>query len=164
MPCVISATLSITEATIEDNFHEPNVEYECMAVGTPSNISFVWHAEDTRNNNIRVAIPDSMVETSMEDRETESELELKSDGGRYENPSCTASNGFVTRTINPRDFETSESYIRTCETCSCIKVCSKLNLKRVHFTLNTYVKCVSIHFFIAWHTIYDFCLEGVWSA
>ena len=117
-----------------------------MAVGTPNNISFVWCAEDTRNSNNRVAIPDSMVETSMEDRETESELELKRDGGRYENPSSTASNGFVTRTINPRDFETSESYIRTCETCSCIKMCSKLNLKRVHFTLNTCVKCVSIHF------------------
>ena len=109
MPCVISATLSITEATIEDNFHEPNVQYECVAVGTPSNISFVWYAEDTQNNSIRVAIPDSMVETSAEDGNTESELELKRDGQRFENPSCTASNGFVTRTINPRDFETSES-------------------------------------------------------
>ena len=112
MPCVISATLSITEATIEDNFHEPNVQYECVAVGIPSNISFVWYAENTQNNSIRVAIPDSMVETSTEDGKTESELELKRDGGKFENPSCTASNGVVTRTINPRDFETRESSTR----------------------------------------------------
>jgi len=100
--------LSITTAIIIDNLNEPTIEYICEAESTPNTITFMWLAEDSRNNNRRVPVPDSLIETEGPES---TELTLMRTGARFRNPSCMASNGFLNTTRDLEDFDLSKSLV-----------------------------------------------------